>query len=312
MLPIGPFYAGGQSGGSPLAGDVRAGGNIPDWAVHQVQDAPTISPLSSWGQEPPAITARVDPSVDMTTPPLDQVNAMRGLDFFRYAAELMKVHPPHPTDWSTLARLRWIGLTPGESFNTADLEPQVAQLLDKVPADALATLHSRLPGLASVVNGWQSNLNTVGVYGDFYVKRAIVAMVGLGANQPEDAIYPLLLTDADGKPLDGSGRYVVHFDAESLPPVDAFWSVTMYDADGFQVANPISRFAIGDRDPLRFNPDGSLDLHLQHDHPGRDKEANWLPAPEGPLGVTMRLYSPRLAVLDGSWAPPPVRRVFWP
>ena len=182
----------------------------------------------------------------MTTPPLDQVNAMRGLDFFRYAAELMKVHPPHPTDWSTLARLRWIGLTPGESFNTADLEPQVAQLLDKVPADALATLHSRLPGLASVVNGWQSNLNTVGVYGDFYVKRAIVAMVGLGANQPEDAIYPLLLTDADGKPLDGSGRYVVHFDAESLPPVDAFWSVTMYDADGFQVANPISRFAIGD------------------------------------------------------------------
>lgn len=83
----------------------------------------------------------------------------------------------------------------------------------------------------------------------------------------------------------------------------------MYDGQGFQAANPIGRFAIGDRDPLRFNPDGSLDLYLQHDSPGGDKEANWLPAPEGPLGVTMRLYSPRPAILDGSWAPPPVQRI---
>ena len=100
----------------------------------------------------------------------------------------------------------------------------------------------------------------------------------------------------------------MHFDADGLPPVNAFWSVTMYDAEGFPAANPISRFAIGDRDPLRFNPDGSLDLYLQHHNPGREREANWLPAPEGPLGVTMRLYAPRPAILDGTWAPPPVQR----
>jgi hypothetical protein len=89
----------------------------------------------------------------------------------------------------------------------------------------------------------------------------------------------------------------------------AFWSVTMYDAEGFQAANPIDRFAIGDRDQLTYNADGSLDLYLQHDSPGPDKESNWLPAPHGPLGVTMRLYAPKPPVLDGRWVPPPTKRV---
>jgi hypothetical protein len=93
-----------------------------------------------------------------------------------------------------------------------------------------------------------------------------------------------------------------------LPPSDAFWSVTMYDASGFQAANEINRFAIGDRDPLVNNPDGSLDLYLQHDNPGPDKAPNWLPAPLGPLGVTMRVYWPRDEVLSGAWVPPPVKR----
>jgi hypothetical protein len=292
-----------------IIGRVKTDGPADYDAVHQVQDALRITPLSSWGTEPPPVTAVIDPSVDMTTPPLDQVNAMSGIDFFRYGAELMKVHRPHPADWSTVARLRRIGIEVGESFNADVLDPASRQALSTVPGDAITVLRSRLPGMARIVNGWQSNLDTVGVYGDFYVKRALVAMIGLGANQPEDAVYPLLLADADGKPLHGGSSYVMHFDADSLPPVDAFWSVTMYDAEGFQAANPINRFAIGDRDPLRFNPDGSLDLHIQHDNPGGDKEANWLPAPEGPLGVTMRLYSPRPAVLDGSWAPPPVRRI---
>jgi hypothetical protein len=149
----------------------------------------------------------------------------------------------------------------------------------------------------------------MGVYGNFYVKRAVVAMVGLGANSAEDAVYPLLLADADGKPLTGDNDYVLHFDKAELPPVHAFWSVTMYDAQGFQAANSLNRFAIGDRDPLEFNADGSLDLYLQHDSPGSAKESNWLPAPKGPLGVTMRLYSPQAPVLNGTWTPPPVRRV---
>jgi hypothetical protein len=118
----------------------------------------------------------------------------------------------------------------------------------------------------------------------------------------------MLMADADGQPLDGDNDYVIHFAADELPPVDAFWSVTMYDAEGFQAANELNRFAIGDRDRLDYNPDGSLDLYLQHDDPGPAKTANWLPAPRGPLGVTMRLYSPKASVLHGAWNPPPVKK----
>ena len=291
-----------------IIGRVKTDGPADYDAVHRIQDALRITPLSSWGTEAPPVRVDVDPSVDMATPPLEQVNAMSGTDFFRYGAELLKMHRPHPTDWSTVARLRRIGITPGESCTAGGLGTAVRQALNTVPGEALMALRKRLPGLASIVNGWQMNLDSIGVYGDFYVKRAVVAMMGLGANQPEDAVYPFLQADADGRPLDGGSSYVMHFDADGLPPVDAFWSVTMYDAEGFPAANPINRFAIGDRDPLRFNPDGSLDLYLQHHNPGREREANWLPAPEGPLGVTMRLYAPRPAILDGTWAPPPVQR----
>jgi hypothetical protein len=135
-----------------------------------------------------------------------------------------------------------------------------------------------------------------------------VALVGLGANQPEDAIYPMNLADAGGKPMTGAKRYVLHFKRAELPPVDAFWSVTMYDAAGFQVANPINRYAIGDRDALKYNADGSLDLYIQSGSPGKDKEANWLPLPpSGVLGLTLRLYAPKAPALDGRWVPPAVK-----
>lgn len=129
------------------------------------------------------------------------------------------------------------------------------------------------------------------------------------ANQPEDAIYPMNLTDADGKLVRAENNYVLHFDNGRLPPADAFWSLTMYDEAGFQAPNPINRFAIGDRDQLKYNSDGSLDLYIQHDRPGSDKEANWLPSPaKGALGLTMRLYAPKLQALDGRWAPPSLQR----
>jgi hypothetical protein len=168
----------------------------------------------------------------------------------------------------------------------------------------------KTPTLARVVNGWQMNTDTMGVYGDYYLKRAIVAMVGLGANQPEDAVYPLNFSDESGNPVSGENRYVLHFSKEEIPPADAFWSLTMYDAEGFQVANPIGRFAIGDRDALQFNPDGSLDLYVQSESPGSGKESNWLPAPSsGTLSLTMRLYAPQPQALDGRWNPPPIKRV---
>ena len=154
------------------------------------------------------------------------------------------------------------------------------------------------------------NIDTMGVYGNYYLKRALVAEVGLGANQPDDAIYPLNVGDTDGKPLDGSSNYILHFSKDELPPVGAFWSATMYDHEGYQVANAINRFAIGDRDALKHNADGSLDIYIQHEKPAEDKVPNWLPSPaKGTLGVTMRLYAPKPAALDGRWAPPAIKRV---
>ena len=135
---------------------------------------------------------------------------------------------------------------------------------------------AKAPTLARVVNGWQMSTDTMGVYGNYYLKRAIISMMGLGANQPDDAVYPLNMGDSDGQPMDGANKYVLHFNKDELPPVEAFWSVTMYDQDGFQVANPLNRFAIGDRDALKYNADGSLDLYMQNADPGPDKQANWL------------------------------------
>lgn len=275
--------------------------------VHKIQDAFRVTPLSYWGGEAPPVTAVTDPGVDMVTPTVDQVNSMSAEEFFDCALGLLKLLPPHLTDWSLIAQMRRLDLVPGARF--ADLEPAVRSALHDVPAAALQAMQQAFPRLAKVVNGWQMNIDTMGVYGNFYVKRAVVTMVGLGANAAEDAVYPILLADADGRPLAGDNDYVLHFGKTELPPVHAFWSVTMYDAEGFQAANSLNRFAIGDRDPLQYNTDGSLDLYLQHKPPATSKEANWLPAPQGPLGVTMRLYSPKARVLNGTWEPPAVRRI---
>lgn len=277
-------------------------------AVNQVQDGYRITPLSAWGQawEAPVV---IDPSVDMKTPPMTQVNTMTAAQYFSYGADLLKLHAPHVTDWSTIARLHRIGIVLGQSFDFNAAPPAVQAGLKQAVVDGLHLMQAKIPTLAKVVNGWQMNTDTMGVYGNYYLKRAIVAMVGLGANQPEDAIYPLCIADADGKPLDGSTPYVMHFTKEELPPVDAFWSITMYDAEGFQVINPLNRFAIGDRDNLKYNPDGSLDIYIQSDSPGSDKESNWLPSPaQGILGITMRLYAPKAQALDGRWVPPAIQR----
>jgi hypothetical protein len=177
-------------------------------------------------------------------------------------------------------------------------------------ADGLNLIKKMMPTMARVVNGWQMNTDTMGVYGNDYLKRAIVAMMGLGAAQPEDTIYPINIVDADGRPVNGANKYRLHFNKEELPPAGAFWSVTMYDAGGFQVANTINRFAIGDRDDLKFGADGSLNIYIQNESPGKDKESNWLPSPaQGVLSITMRLYAPKPQAIDGRWAPSAVKKV---
>jgi hypothetical protein len=277
-------------------------------AVNAIQDGYTITRLSGSDNGAGTDQPEVDPTVDTETAPLEQVNAMGAADFFATAARLTRLHPPHSTDWSILARMRRIGIRPGEDFTLTALDEGLQKALGGAPAAALQLMREALPRITRVVNGWALSTDSMGVYGNFYLKRAIVALVGLGANPPEDAFYPLNVSDATGEPLDGGHDYTMHFASEELPPVDAFWSVTMYDGEGFQAANPIDRFAIGDRDDLRFGADGSLDLYLQHENPGPEKEPNWLPAPRGPLGVTMRLYAPKPEALDGRWVPPPIVR----
>jgi hypothetical protein len=141
------------------------------------------------------------------------------------------------------------------------------------------------------------------------LKRAIIAQFGLGANLPEDAIYPANVGDENGKPLDGASKYIVRFAKDALPPVEAFWSIALYENEGFQVANPINRFAVSSWMPLKRDADGSLALHFQSDNPGNDREANWLPAPKGAFNLTMRLYAPKSEALTGLWDPPAIKRV---
>jgi hypothetical protein len=167
----------------------------------------------------------------------------------------------------------------------------------------------KLPTLARIANHWSMNTDTMGVYGNYYLKRAIITQQGLGANLAEDAVYPLNLGDEAGRPLDGANKYTMHFDKSALPPVNAFWSITLYDSEGFQVANTLNRFAVSSWMPFKYNADGSLDLYFQNESPGKDKEANWLPAPKGGFNLTMRLYGPKSEVLTGRWNPPPVTKV---
>jgi hypothetical protein len=271
-------------------------------AVNRFQDGLRITELTGSRQHV------VDPDADTTTEPLRSINSMSAPDFFTHAAELLQTNSPHPTDFSQLARIKLLGIAVGEDFDAGRFSESEVPELEAGRQTALTGLTEGLARLGMPLNGWITLRDTMGVYGNHYYKRAAIALAGLGANPAEDAIYPLLVADADGEPVDGEIDYVLHFDADQLPPADAFWSITMYDAEGFQVANDLNRFAIGDRDPLAYNHDGSLDIYVQRKSPGSDREPNWLPAPTGPLGITMRLYAPRPQALDGTWNPPPLRK----
>jgi hypothetical protein len=275
--------------------------------VQKSQAGFKVTPLSRWGKASQPVTVKIDPSVDMKTPPKVQVDTMPAAKYFTYAAELLKLHPPHITDEPIIAQMKRIGIEPGKNLDFDKLDSAVKKALESAPEDTQQLMKWKIPTLARVVNGWSMNTDTMGVYGNYYLKRAIVAQVGLGANLPEDAIYPLNLGDETGKPLDGANKYTIHFDKGATRPINAFWSLTLYDSEGFQVANPLNRFAVSSWMPFKYNADGSLDLYFQNESPGKDKEANWLPAPMGPFNLTMRLYGPKSEVLTGKWNPPPIK-----
>ncbi|NJD33167.1 MAG: DUF1254 domain-containing protein [Gammaproteobacteria bacterium] len=280
-------------------------------AVHKIQDGFKLTPLSSFGKPYTPPEGTVDPNADMKTAPVDQLKAMSADAFFNRMAMLMKDNPPPASEAPVLEKLKAIGIVPGEKFDASKLDPAVAKGLENSVSVALEKLLAASKETGAPVNGWRVPPMVLGNYGTEYGARAVVALIGLGANLPQDAVYPSAFVDGDGQALDGANRYVIHFDKDSTPPVQAFWSITMYDASSFFVANPINRYAVSSWMPFRKNPDGSLDIYLQAESPGKDKESNWLPAPAAPFNVTLRMYWPTEtppSIMDGSWKPPAVTK----
>lgn len=261
----------------------------------------------------PEVRTMMEPApgtlADTSTPAVVQVAQMKPSLFFAQFAEIMKRNPPHKSDYSILLRMERAGLFPGKSFDLSKADPAVQRGWVRAAVDAYQIIIQQRKQFGGGRNGWISLGSTLGVYGNDYLQRAFISHIGLGALPPEEAIYPMALFDSKGEPLSGAARYVLHFEKENIPPVDAFWSLTMYGDDQFFVANKLNRFSIGSRDSLILNADGSLDLFIQKDSPGGDKEANWLPAPAGPFTMNLRLYLPRRAAMDGRWTPPPVERL---
>jgi hypothetical protein len=234
---------------------------------------------------------------------------MTAREFFQLVANLLKTNPPHAQDAPLMKQLARLGILPGSVFNPESWSTEDQQAFEqgaKAAADSLATLGSQ-GGAGEKPNGWSSGFGAAtGRYGIRYDARAAVARLGLGALPPEEAIYFSCCQSDAAHSLSGEHAYTLHFSAAQLPPVRAFWSLTLYGEDGYFVANSIRRFAIGDRDALKFNTDGSLDLFVQRDAPGTDRDSNWLPAPDGKFNLSLRLYWPGEDVLRGRWQPPPV------
>jgi hypothetical protein len=277
--------------------------------VRQIQRGFKLTRLSDWGRPAtsPSASPR-DPSVDMNTPPPQQVARMDARTFLKAFADALKANAPHAADAPLLAELKLIGIEAGKDFDATGLAPDVSKGLERAIKDAPKQIAAGFAERRTVSNGWAYSTK-IGRYGTAYVDRAAIAMFGLGALEPEDAVYGFGDVDSAGRSLNGGSRYVLHFDKSALPPVRAFWSVTLYGPDGFFVGNPINRYAIGDRDKLAFNQDGSLDIYIQRERPEAGKESNWLPAPEGEFNLAMRLYWPKPDVMSGAWKPPAVRRL---
>jgi hypothetical protein len=278
--------------------------------VHAFQRGMRLVPLSQFpGQEPKAgprpVTHQPPPG---PTPP-DKVRAMSAEQFFRAFSDAMKMNPPHAEDAPMVRDLARIGIVPGQDFDASKLSPEELVDVRAGVQAAINHLEAFVSTGAAHKTGWNSFQGVLGRYGTNYNARAITARVAIGANPPEDAVYISDSTDSNGKPLSGAMQYRMHFAADRLPPVLAFWSITGYDKDGYFIANPMDRYAIGDRDKLKFNPDGSLDLYIQAQNPGSDYESNWLPSGEGPFNLTFRLYWPKPAILNGTWLPPAVEAV---
>ena len=300
-----------------ILGRIYCTGTPEDYkAVHALQDQVSVVPLSAYGKPHKPAAGKVDPSIDMKTAVREQVNALDGAAYFKLFAELLKTNPPVADDAPMVARLAKIGIVPGQGFDASKLDPAVAKGIAAAPKPAQDKImrHMKeglLTGDFRLENGWFFTTKA-GLYGTNYLQRALITAIGLGANRPQDAVYPTSEGPDLVKKYSGAKKYVMRFEKGKLPPANGFWSLTMYDAQYFFVDNPLNRYTLSQRDALKANPDGSVDLYVQHESPGKDKESNWLPAPSGEFILMMRLYWPKEtppSLLDGSWKIPEVREV---
>ena len=289
--------------------------------VNGLQDDTWLTPLSLYPQRPDNSKRKLG---DRDPFPYDKRVTDEGLLFWEQFRAWMKLFPPSPAEQEFAQKFSPLGLLDDES-PYVNPDPALVKTLETAKEEALAFMKENL-ALGEPVNGWRLaphvfdyNLDHLGIGTDpewvikdrsqAHITRAIAARVGLWGNHGYEANYLQVYEDANGETLTGEHKYVLHF--ESPPPVDAFWSITMYRVpEFFLVANPIDRYAIGDRTQgLTFNDDGSLDIYIQYENPGQDKVSNWLPAPKGPFRPLLREYQPRPEALDGTWVVPPITRV---
>lgn len=300
-----------------ILGRTYADGTEEDYkAVNALQEQYSLVPLSSFGKPytPPPGKVDSNPGFSMTDKPQDVINAMDVSTYFNMMATLMGgAAPPLPEDKAIVAEMAKIGLVPGQPFDISKLDPAVQAALTDVPKISYDQIMALQKTGGKIENGWLIPASA-GSYGTNYAQRALIAAVGWPANLSKDAIYPVAKMDGDGQPLNGANAYTVTFPKGQTPPVDGFWSITMYYDDGgyWFYPNPLNKFTVSMRDNPKFNDDGSLTLYFQHASPGSDKVANWLPSPKGEFLLMMRMYWPKetppsiLPPMYGSWTPPAV------
>ena len=277
-------------------------------AVKKIQAGYQVQPLSSFLKTAPPPPA---PAIDFIAP-LTPEQQKSSPEFFRVLNFLLQFAPPVPSETELMARFAKIGVGAGKPFDVAQLSPEVKTAIDSGIAAAWKDFNDNK--IANLDTGKESSADYFGTREHLqgnYLRRMSAAVLGIYGNSKDEALYPIYFVDANGAKLDGAtGRYTLHFAADQFPPANAFWSVTLYELPSSLLsANPLNRYLINSPmlPGMKKDADGGLTIYIQHESPGKDKEANWLPAPKGAFFLAMRLYWPKQEALDGRWKAPPLQ-----
>jgi hypothetical protein len=277
--------------------------------VNKIQDGFALTKLSAWlaGARPGPVEWPASVAAPSEVPPVEALSRMDAHAFLDRFAKAIRANPPAAADAGIVRRLEPLGIVVGQDFDPKSLDANTWAAVEKGRQQALAAIdHAALSTSSSDNNGWVISY-LLGSYGSRYMERAVAARMGLGASVAADTFYPYTEVDSNGRVLNGNQAYVLHFSPGQTPPVYAFWSVTLYDSSHFFAPNRLSRFALGGRDSLAYNPDGSLDVFIASEVPPGTPESNWLPAPRANFNLILRAYWPSEAILEGRWLPPAVR-----